>query len=134
VICNADGRVTSATTCALGCSISDVPHCRSLVPSHGVGVPTGVDDSDLDINNNATIDTSSCTSVPNAVALTIGSTTTSLVGAPHVAVVAQLGAPPICVVKYHNIAIAAGAVLTIKNSAAVGEALALEASGAMNIL
>jgi hypothetical protein len=134
VVCDGDGRVASATTCALGCSIDGGPRCRSLVPSYGVGVPTGVDDSDLDIDSSATIDTSSCTSVPNTVALTIGSTTTSLVGAPHVAVVAQSGAPPICVLKYHNVAIAAGRVLTIKNSAAVGEALALEASSAINIL
>lgn len=134
VVCNADGRVASATSCVLGCSTSGAPRCLSLIPSYGAGLPTGVEDSDLDINSNATIDISSCTSVPNAVALTIGSTTTSLVGAPHVATVAQSGAPPICVLKYHNIAIAAGRTLTIKNNAALGEALALEGSGTISIL
>lgn len=133
VVCNAGGTVTSATNCALGCSTSGSSHCLSLVPSYSAGVPTGVDAFDLDVNDTATIDISSCTSTPNTVTLTIGATVTSLVGSPRIAVVTQSGATSICVVKYHNITIRAGKVLTIKNSSSVGQVLALEAEDTMNI-
>ncbi len=133
VVCNASGTITSATNCALGCSTSGSTHCLSLVPSYSVGVPTGVDSFDLDVNDTSTLDISNCTSTPNTVTLTIGATMTSIVGSPRIAVVTQSGAPPICVVKYHNITIEAGKVLTIQNSTSVGQVLALEAEGTMNI-
>lgn len=133
VVCNAGGTVTSTTNCALGCSMSGSPHCLSLVPSYGVGVPTGVDAFNLDVNSTATLDISSCTNTPSSVTLTIGATTTSLVGSPQVAVVAQIGAAPICVVKYHNITIETGQVLTVANSSLTGQVLALEAEGTLNI-
>lgn len=133
VACSAGGTVTGATNCALGCSTSGSPHCLSLVPSYSAGVPTGVDAFDLDVNDAAILDISNCTSTPNTVSLTIGATTTSLVGSPRIAVVAQSGAASICVVKYHNIIVEAGKVLTIQNSSSVGQVLALEAGGTMNI-
>jgi hypothetical protein len=100
-----------------------------------VGVPIGVDAFDLDINDTATLDISNCLSTPNTVTLTIGATMSSLVGSPRVAVVTQsgAGATSICVLKYHNITIETGKVLTIQNSSAVGQVLALEAEGTMTI-
>src|SRR5215831_18706839 len=131
VVCS-NGMPSSTTPCALGCATTPSPRCRNLVPSYGVGTPSGTL-PDLTINAASTIDISACTGTPNTVNVTIGMTMMSIVGAPQVAVVGQAGGPPICVVKFGNISVQSGQTLTITNSSSADQVLSLQAAGTFDI-
>ncbi|HEY0987445.1 MAG TPA: hypothetical protein VGD80_10355, partial [Kofleriaceae bacterium] len=131
ISCN-NGDVIGATTCALGCSTTAAPHCREMQPSYAVGNPTGVDAFDLHITAAAArLDITNCTAAPNRVTIINGATTT-IMGPPQIATVAQAPSPTICVVKFHSIVIDAAAVLSIVNGAA-GQLLTLESETSITI-
>jgi hypothetical protein len=132
VTCSANGTVSSTTSCALGCSTSGTAHCKALVPSYGVSAPSGTLPN-LVVDQDGTLDITNCSAAPSSVNLTIGMTTTSIVGSPQVAVVNQSGAPPICVVRFGTIDIMSGKTLTIVNSANPGHVLSLQATADITI-
>jgi hypothetical protein len=99
------------------------------VPSYGVPAPSGSLPA-LAITDNSTLDITDCANLN--VLLTIGSTTTA-VPTSQVAVHAQTNGPPICVIKYGTITINDPYTLTIANSATLGHALTLEATGDIDI-
>jgi hypothetical protein len=129
VVCNANGMVQSTTSCALGCATSPNAHCKALVPSYGVGLPSG-NLSPLNVDQDGTLDLANCGANPASVAVTIGSATTTISGA-QVSVMNQIGAAPICIVRFSTIAIAANTTLTITNSG--GHVLSLQAQGDIDI-
>lgn len=131
VVCNANGNVQTATPCALGCGTSPNPHCRALVPSYGVSAPSGTL-PDLAVTANTTLNISNCNNTPPSVDVVVGTTTTSLVGAPQIAKATQNG-PPICIVRFGRITIDAGQTLTIVNDGAIGHVLSLHATGDIQV-
>lgn len=132
VVCNAGGTVASATPCALGCSSSGSPHCRTMTPMFGVQRPSGTL-PDLLIDANATLDISNCSNTPNSVTLTIGTASTSIVGSPQIARATQALGRPICIVRFNKITIAAGFTLNIVNDTSLGHVLSLQATGDVQI-
>lgn len=90
--CGSDGAPTTFEACAEGCSTDPQPHCAHLVPRYLPGVCDTPSATALDLTSNATLGTdldSSCTG----------------------GVLAQTGAPDICIVRNHSITIESAATL-----------------------
>ena len=124
VVCNANGMVQNTTSCALGCAGGAAAHCKQLVPSYGVGIPSGTP-MNLVADMDGSLNIATCSGAAPKVDLTVGGTTTTLV-APQVSVVTQVGSVPICVVRFGTITVSSGVTLSVSNN---GNALSLQATG-----
>lgn len=125
VACSANGTVASTTNCALGCTGS---RCNEMVPLYGVPAPAGTQPNLL-VDQNATLDISSCAGATPTASLTVGTTTTTL-SAPQVSVLTQLSAPTICIIRFGTITTNASTTLTVVNN---NNVLSLLATGDITI-
>jgi hypothetical protein len=109
ITCTADGAAYERVTCELGCNDEPVPHCRYIEPRYLADVcDIAALDASLVIESSGTLDpqlSSNCNG----------------------GIVAQTGAPTICVLRYRTITINEGSTLRILDSVpdTLGNAVAL---------
>ena len=136
VTCGGNGMVQGTTACTFGCGTSPNAHCKVFAPSYGLSVPTGTL-PDLVVDNYTDLNISECAnSTATLQVIAGGNVTTTTLMPPQVSTVAQMGGPPICVVRFAKITVMAGITLNVisnKTNTASDHVLSLQATGDVTI-